>query len=552
MKSVITIKKYYSILIYIVIILFVIMPSCNNIQNNSSDSITEYKDALKQKLNPQLLDSLYNKALLLPSDAAQAEIILRIYKKTIRNRPIRYDMLDTALYLSKAINYNKGIATAYDKKGINSRLKLKYLNSVNYHKQALKYWDNTNDTIGKIKSLNSLGVSLRRLNNEKEAMNYYLEALKLAKIINHTKSIAVALNGIGNVFVNIKQYKKALPYFKEALIIETKLNNRKGINYDLSNIGEVFVYTHQYDSAIFYYQKALDIAKKIGYRDNISVNYNCMGYLYQQKGDLTKSNEYYSLAIPKLEKYNGKRYLSNTLINLGSNYTILRNYDQALLHINKGINLAMEINSPENIILGYTALSNYYNDILNYELALVNYKKSITLRDSIRSQESEQNIAALEAVYENQIKDKHIKNLKYQTNLQANQNILQLIIIVFLVLLASGLFVFFRLKHKNDLLVVTQMRNDIQEYIHRIENYENTQNQEDETNTFNKNIEHFGLTERETDVLLLISQGLRNEEIANKLFLSVSTIKTHTRNIFIKLDVRNRIEAVRKTQSAKA
>ena len=99
------------------------------------------------------------------------------------------------------------------------------------------------------------------------------------------------------------------------------------------------------------------------------------------------------------------------------------------------------------------------------------------------------------------------------------------------------------------MLVVNQMRNDIQEYIRRIENFESEQNQEDETNTFNKNIEQFGLTERETDVLLLIAQGLRNEEIANKLFLSVSTIKTHTRNIFVKLDVRNRIEAVRKTQS---
>jgi len=537
------------ILIWVAAILFLTFSSCNKVKDKSLDNLTEYKDALKQKLSPQLLDSLYNKALLLPTDATQADIILRIYKKTIRNRPIRYDMLDTALFLSKSINYNKGIASVYDKKGMNSRYQIKYRESVNYHKQALLFWDKTNDTLGKIKSLNSLGVSLRRLNSEKEAMNYYLEALKLSRVINHTKSIAVALNGIGNVFINIKQYEKALPYFKEALEMEKKLDNKKGINYDLSNIGEVFVFTHQYDSAAYYYHKALDIAKELDYKDNTSINYNCLGYLYQQKGDLAESNKYYSLAIPKLEEYNGKRYMSNTFINLGSNYTQLQNYDEALPYINKGLNLALEINSPENIILGYTALSNYYNDILSYDLALANYKKSITLRDSINSQESKQNIASLEAVYENQIKDKHIKNLQYQANLQENQNMLQLIIISFLVLLVSGLFVFYRLKRKNDLLVVNQMRNDIQEYIHRIENFESTQNQEDETDTFNKNIEQFGLTERETDVLILISQGLRNEEIANKLFLSVSTIKTHTRNIFVKLDVRNRIEAVRKTQS---
>jgi len=538
-----------AMLILIIVIMFITIPSCDKAVDNPYDSLLEYKAALKQELNSKMLDSLYNKALLLHTDDTQVDIILRIYKKTIRNRPIRYDMLDTALYLAKAVNYNKGIATAYDKKGINSRYELKYRESVNHHKKALDYWNKTNDTIGKIKSLNSLGVSLRRLNNEKEAMNYYLEALKLAKIIKHSKSIAVSQNGIGNVFVNIKQYKKALPYFKEALIAENKLNNNKGINYDLSNIGEVFVYTHEYDSAIYYYYKALDIAKTIDYRDNISINYNCIGFLYQQEGDLAKSNEYYLLAIPKLEKYNGKRYLSNTLINLGSNYTNLFDYNKALPNITKGLNLAIEINSPENIILGYLVLSNYYNSILNYDLALVNYKKSVTLRDSVNSQESKQNIAALEAVYENEIKDRRIKNLKYQANLQENQNILQLIIIIFLVFLVAGLFIFYKLRRKNSLLVVNQMRNDIQEYIHRIENFESEQNQEDETNTFNKNVEHFGLTERETDVLLLIAQGLRNEEIANKLFLSISTIKTHTRNIFVKLDVRNRIEAVRKTQS---
>jgi len=43
-----------------------------------------------------------------------------------------------------------------------------------------------------------------------------------------------------------------------------------------------------------------------------------------------------------------------------------------------------------------------------------------------------------------------------------------------------------------------------------------------------------------------ITHGFKNQEIADKMFVSLSTIKTHTKNIFEKLDVRNRIEAVRK------
>lgn len=52
------------------------------------------------------------------------------------------------------------------------------------------------------------------------------------------------------------------------------------------------------------------------------------------------------------------------------------------------------------------------------------------------------------------------------------------------------------------------------------------------------------LTKREAEVLLLISKGLKDREIAEHLFISLSTVKTHTRNIYKKLKVRNRTEAV--------
>lgn len=57
------------------------------------------------------------------------------------------------------------------------------------------------------------------------------------------------------------------------------------------------------------------------------------------------------------------------------------------------------------------------------------------------------------------------------------------------------------------------------------------------------------LSERESEVLQLIAQGLSNREIANKLFLSMSTIKAHSYNIFNKLNVHNRTQAVAKARS---
>jgi DNA-binding NarL/FixJ family response regulator len=51
------------------------------------------------------------------------------------------------------------------------------------------------------------------------------------------------------------------------------------------------------------------------------------------------------------------------------------------------------------------------------------------------------------------------------------------------------------------------------------------------------------LSPREMQILELISHSMTNEEIADKLFISSKTVKTHLRNIFMKAEIRNRVEA---------
>ncbi|MEJ2734938.1 MAG: LuxR C-terminal-related transcriptional regulator [Anaerolineae bacterium] len=57
------------------------------------------------------------------------------------------------------------------------------------------------------------------------------------------------------------------------------------------------------------------------------------------------------------------------------------------------------------------------------------------------------------------------------------------------------------------------------------------------------------LSERELEVLALIAQGLTNREIASRLFLSLNTVKAHTRNIYGKLSVHNRTQAVTRARA---
>lgn len=64
-------------------------------------------------------------------------------------------------------------------------------------------------------------------------------------------------------------------------------------------------------------------------------------------------------------------------------------------------------------------------------------------------------------------------------------------------------------------------------------------------------LSRLGLSPREWDVLQLITRGLSNAEIAEKLFVSLSTVKTHASNVFLKMEVRSRTQAIEKAKRLK-
>jgi two-component system, NarL family, response regulator LiaR len=63
------------------------------------------------------------------------------------------------------------------------------------------------------------------------------------------------------------------------------------------------------------------------------------------------------------------------------------------------------------------------------------------------------------------------------------------------------------------------------------------------------NLRYYGISKREHEVLELMAQGLSNQEIADRLFVSVNTIKTHSSSLFVKLDVKRRTQAIQKGKS---
>jgi len=89
------------------------------------------------------------------------------------------------------------------------------------------------------------------------------------------------------------------------------------------------------------------------------------------------------------------------------------------------------------------------------------------------------------------------------------------------------------------------MESDIQKYILRIRDLSNVEKIEPKI-TSDEFAMKYDLTEREKEVLQLISAGMSNADIGKKIFVSTNTIKYHIKNIYLKLDVKNRVEVLNK------
>jgi NarL family two-component system response regulator LiaR len=61
-------------------------------------------------------------------------------------------------------------------------------------------------------------------------------------------------------------------------------------------------------------------------------------------------------------------------------------------------------------------------------------------------------------------------------------------------------------------------------------------------------MERLGISKREKEVLELIAGGLSNQEIADRLFVSLNTVKSHSSNLFQKLEVGRRTQAVQRAK----
>jgi len=459
---------------------------------------------------------------------------------------------------------------------------------------------NSKEDTNKVIVLKDLALNLLR-SNPKQSKKRAEESLELSKKLNYLKGIAASYN----VFALIKEqegsYVEAIDYYIKSLKIIEKEKNYNDINIAeiYYNIGNLYKLQQNYEDALKYFNKSYEIAIKIENHYMLAMVYNSLGLLYREIDDLEKAIEYHKKGIEEAElsgdnrmiaiislnlasdlDYEENFYLiessikkaleafidmgdkkgeSIALNNLGATYLDNQKSEKAVFFFLESIEKAKEIDFKPLLLHNFFLINKAYSDQGNYkkanEYALLLYN----MNDSLLNESKVQQIAELEIKYETEKKEQKIalqqKNIELLEKDKKIKNYTLYGLITFFVLLVTVSLLWFKNYKQQKRTAALKAQHQIEVYMKEIDVLRaniNTKivddNKSDVIEIIN-NINSFlstPLSEREIEVFEELSKGKTNKEIADALFVSVNTVKTHLLNIYEKLDVKNRTQAVNK------
>ena len=463
-----------------------------------------------------------------------------------------YNNSDSLIFLSQDIldDYPQKIAESSIKIAHVFYNKSNFYLSKKYFKKAANVYWNKGMKEQYAEQITNIGVLNEVSGNYPSAIDNYLEALSIFDSLGLELKSSSVYNNLGIIYQQIGNKDRSLNYYKKSVKICQKLKREDLCYSKFNNIASVYEeFDNNLDSALYYYLKSLELLNKDSVETLTPTVEANIANIYIQQNKLNIADSILNEAYKKVNTN------QNSLFPILEFKAILalknNNCDASKKLAQRVVNLAQKNSFKEQELKGLKILIDCYEKEKNYEKAYNHLKTYNDLKFELAGIEQQKEIERLNTKYNVQQKDNKIKVLELQKEISAKRTkiwsiIGGLVIVSLLILLYT-----FYIQKKHSQLKIKSMQRDISDYIKQLHNFEEEIHEQELTHKelFLQKIKQFDLTEREEEVLLYISQGLKNTEIAEKMFVSVNTIKTHIKNIFVKLDVRNRIEAANKAKA---
>ena len=390
-----------------------------------------------------------------------------------------------------------------------------------------------------------------------EAIRNYLQALKIYKITKDTVNQVTVLNNIGALHYTLSEDSIAETFHNRALSTALLLGSKELIIDSKVNLANIYFNKGQFDKAIEIHKEAISYYNSVNKIKLVIVNQNNMANAHSEKGDSERALKIYLNALALMEQHALRSSKEAVLLNIGSIYHDKKEYKTALDYYYRSLQFAKENEIVFRYVPIYEGLSSIYRDLNNIDSSLHYKNLHIALKDSLDNVEKEKKMMELREAHNNEELTSNLEETQVVLNETERKRILTskglLLAVSGLIVVAFAVFIFYR-KNKNNKLLSESLKIANEKKDINISHLSTTIVEKEQTIKniavkkgnvkipYPKNLDP--LTIREKEVLEGVKDGLKDQEIADKLFISISTVRTHLRKAYVKIDVRNRAEAI--------
>jgi DNA-binding CsgD family transcriptional regulator/tetratricopeptide (TPR) repeat protein len=449
------------------------------------------------------------------------------------------------------------------------------------------------------------GQALRRMGQALEAKIYFQTLLDLTK---SERQQAELWNNLGKVNANLTEFDQAVNNFLNALQLMEKLDDQQGQAFYLNNVGIVYDLQEDYQQALHYYQRSLALKQALEMKASLAASYTNIGVTLFNLGKVDSSLHYHRQALTEYQSQEKENSFARAHNNIGFALIHLNQLKEAELHLDEALKIRQSLGDQRGVAQTTNNLSVLYSkqnnmrsawqaadasekiaiqlelpgilksaleqktDILahqnKFREAYQLTQKLDSLNQSIATTEKAKKVAELEARYQNVKKEKEIEEQRFlieaqKVSLKAEVAKRNFFLVATIILGVAGLAIGFgyyqksragRLFAAQNVLLkkeADQIKNNREKLTAELEH---TRLKLEERNEILQKVYEepsqelpphlLQLSPREMEVLSYLAMGWSDKEIADKLFVSVSTTKTHLRRIYSKLLVKGRAEAV--------
>lgn len=385
------------------------------------------------------------------------------------------------------------------------------------------------------------------LGNYAEALDHFTNAQLIYQALGDSTATAAMYGSEALVHKATEEYEKALETYDQAYnylgprsaSIKAKLLNNEGTIYRLME---------NFDKAEQLFLESLELKKQLGDQKGVANTYTNLGNMKADEGKNKEAFRYFFKSQQIENQLKNDEGIAKNYNNLANLHLLGSSLDSAIWYAKKGLKIAEKIQTKIQIKEASEVLASAYEKKGNFKAAYNYFKLSQINKDSLYNEEEARKIGRLESKLDLVSKQKEVELLEERNRvakaelMQKQQQQLFLILITILIVVA-GTYVIItqqqrsRLKHQALEGEIAELRNDIKDQL--VSNYQ----LEVSLDELNKKLVN-PLSDREYDVLKNIFTNKTNQEIAEELYVSINTVKTHLRNLYNKLGVTNRKEAL--------